>query len=316
MTEPLVSIIVPAYNAAETLRDTLGSVAAQTFRDFELIAVDDGSVDATPAVLAGCARQWPWLKHVRQANAGVAAARNAAIAESRGRYVALLDADDIWKPDKLALQMAVFADKPEVAFVFADHVEVRDGVASPRSMFEQRAPARGWILPRLFMNSFIQTSTAVIRKDALLAVGGFNAAQRLNEDIDLWYRLAEVYPFDYVDKVLVERRLVSTSLMHTFPHECLARDFELIDYWVARRPDLFPEDSECVRRGRALTHARIGARHLFDRKFAAARRSYRTALAMGQRDPSTLVHALAAHVPPIAHAFWTLRALRQRLRGT
>lgn len=315
MTDPVVSIVVPAYNAADTLRATLGSVAAQTFRDFELVAVDDGSVDDTPAILADCSRQWPWMRWIRQANAGVAAARNAAIAESRGRYVALLDADDTWKPDKLALQMALFADNPQAGLVFADHVEIRDGVAAPHSMFEQRPPARGWILPRLFMNSFIQTSTAVIRKDALLAVGGFDAGQRLNEDIDLWYRLAEAYPFDYVDQVLVERHLVGTSLMHTFPYECLARDFELIDFWVARRPDLFPEGSDIVRRGRALTHARIGARHLFDHDFPAARRSYRTALGMGQRDASTLIHALAAHVPPVAHAFWGLRSLRRRLRG-
>ena len=110
---PPVSVVVPTYNSPALLRATLDSVFAQTFADFELVVIDDGSTDDTPAMLASIAD--PRLRVVRQANAGIGHARNRGIDESRGTYVALLDHDDLWHPEKLATQVAFLREHPDCA---------------------------------------------------------------------------------------------------------------------------------------------------------------------------------------------------------
>ena len=109
---PTVSVVVPTYNQPALLAETLGTVFAQTFADFEVVVVDDGSTDDTPARLADLARGDSRLRVVRQENRGIGAARNRGIDEARGRYVALLDHDDLWHPGKLAAQVAFMADRP------------------------------------------------------------------------------------------------------------------------------------------------------------------------------------------------------------
>src|SRR6185437_6067267 len=112
---PVVSVVTPSYNAAATISDTIASVAAQTWREFELIVVDDGSSDHTPMLLAQHARRYPWISWCMQANAGAAAARQTAISLARGEFIAFLDADDVWAPNKLALQIAAFGRNPRAA---------------------------------------------------------------------------------------------------------------------------------------------------------------------------------------------------------
>ena len=110
---PLVSVVVPTYNAPALLRATLDSVFAQTFTDFEVVVIDDGSTDETPAMLSTIGD--PRLRVVRQPNAGIGHARNRGIDESRGTYVALLDHDDLWHPEKLATQVAFLREHPDCA---------------------------------------------------------------------------------------------------------------------------------------------------------------------------------------------------------
>lgn len=305
---PRVSVIVAAFNAESTLEETLASVATQTYRDFELIAVDDGSSDATPLLLDACAQRWPWLRLQRQENRGVAAARTRGMELARGEWIAFLDADDLWLPHKLAAQIALVDRDPELSLVYCDvRYFSRHGEAR-QSMFEQRAHATGDVLRKLFMNNFILTSAALVKKSALLEAGGFNPVHRVNEDVDLWLRIAEHHKFGCVEEVLVKYRRARGTLTRAHPYACLQRDLEIIDYWVQRRPDVFPADSSQVRQGRALTLARMGAQYLFDRRFAEARRWYRRAIGMGQRDPATFFRAAAAHVPPLAYLFWWSKA--------
>src|SRR5689334_21096641 len=110
--EQTISVVVPAYNAARTLPATAASIRAQTLQPLEVIVVDDGSADDTVAVAH--ALGLPGLRVVSQANAGHAAARNTGVAEARGRYVAFVDADDLWLPDKLALHLAEIERHPEI----------------------------------------------------------------------------------------------------------------------------------------------------------------------------------------------------------
>lgn len=310
---PQVSVAIAAYNAASTLPETLQSVAAQTLRDFELVVVDDGSTDATPEILANHAARWPWMRWERQQNAGAAGARNRAIALARGEFIAFLDADDLWLPDKLAVQLDVFARNPAVACVFADEIDFLPDRDMPATLFQDKPPARGRILRQLFPGNFILTSTLVVRRAALLELGGFNVAHRVYEDLDLFLRLAERFEFDYTDRVLVRRRILPGSLMHGNALACQRRDLEIIDEWVMRCPDLFPDDSPHVRRRRASVYARMGYTLLVQHDFQGAQRAYRRTIALGQRSPGTLAHAAAAHFPPAARGYWQVKSAVKRL---
>ncbi|HJU07860.1 MAG TPA: glycosyltransferase [Rhodanobacteraceae bacterium] len=318
-SHPRVSVVVAACNAEATLVETLSSVAAQTYHDFELIVVDDGSSDATPRLLEICAQRWTWLRWERQENRGVAAARSRGIELARGEWIAFLDADDLWLPRKLDAQMAVVDRDPEVSLVYCDVRYLSRDREARHSLFEERAHATGWVLRELFMNNFVYTSTALVKKSAVLEVGGFDRAHLVNEDVDLWLRIAERHKFGCVEEVLVKYRRAPGTLTRVHPYACLQRDLEIIDYWVRRRPDLFSADSAQVRRGRALTFARMGAQYLFDRDFAQARNFLRRAMALGQRDIATLLRTAAAYFPPLAYLFWWAKescAFATRARGS
>ncbi|HXS72800.1 MAG TPA: glycosyltransferase [Rhodanobacteraceae bacterium] len=311
---PVVSVVTPSYNAAATISDTIASVAAQTWREFELIVVDDGSSDHTPMLLAQHARRYPWISWCMQANAGAAAARQTAISLARGEFIAFLDADDVWAPNKLALQIAAFGRNPRAAFVYADARDFQSDRERPQTLFEQKRPARGNVLRALFeRGNFILTSSAMVRKSVLREVDGFDLTRRINEDVDLWFRVAERHEFDYVPEVLVRRRLLPDSLMHSNPIEVWRSDLELIDRWVQRRPDLFPADSAWVRRRRALTWARLANEYLHRRAFADSRRACFNALKYGQCNPGTLVRGLGACAPPAANLFWNTKAACKRM---
>lgn len=312
MNGPRVSVVIAAYNAAETLRETLASVEAQTREDLEIVVVDDGSTDATPRILEQHARTSPRLSWVRQANAGVAAAREHAIALSKGDLLAFVDADDLWSPHKLERQLPLF-ERAEVGLVYCDVRDLLPDGDAPGSWFQAKAPARGKVLPQLFSGNFVCTTSVVVRKASLRAAGGFNRSQRVNEDYDLWLRLANEVEFDYVDEVLVRKRAVASSLTHVYPLECHLQDLRSIDYWVARRADLFPPNSAPVRRRRARALARIGYHRLYQRDFRGARQAYRQALALGQADPATVLRFLAALAPPLLGIAWSANALRKRM---
>lgn len=188
MLSPTVSVVVPAYNAAAFVGRAVDSVLGQSAADLELLVVDDGSTDATLRVLAAYGDR---LRAIAQANAGPAAARNRGLAEARGRYVAFLDADDWWLPDKLAQQVALLDSRPEIGFCStATRVVHADGT-----------PAGDWpcsdigasLLETLFIHSAVvsgSTSGVLARRELLLAAGGFDERLRGFEDPDLWIRLA------------------------------------------------------------------------------------------------------------------------------
>lgn len=310
---PVVSVVTPAWNATGTLAEAIASVAAQTWREFEMIVVDDGSTDHTPMALAQHARRYRWISWCSQPNAGAGAARNAGIALARSELIAFLDADDVWTPNKLALQIAAFGRNPGAALVYSDALDFDTAHERPRTLFQLKQPARGNVLQAMFeRGNFINTSTVMVRKSALQAVNGFDLDRRINEDVDLWFRLAEAHEFDYVPEVLVRRRLLAGSLMHSNTLKVWQSDLDLIDRWVRRRPDLFPPDSPLVRQRRALTWSRLANTYLHRRAFAESRHAFVQAMRFGRFDPRTLAHGLAACAPPTADLYWNTKAAWRR----
>ena len=186
---PAVSVVIPVYNAREFLRHTVDTVVAQTWQDWEIVVVDDGSTDGSRDAIQGCAVQVRWI---RQDNGGVAKARNRGIAESTGRYVALLDHDDLWHPTKLEKQVAVVERRADIGMVITDvaHID-RDGRSMGIIGAGYRPSER---FARLFVRGYVPTpSAALIRRAVLEQVGGFDEAflSAGLDDHELWTRIAE-----------------------------------------------------------------------------------------------------------------------------
>jgi glycosyltransferase involved in cell wall biosynthesis len=306
---PHVSVIVAAYNAAQTLDEALASVADQTYKDFELIVVDDGSTDATPELLAKYAATWPWMTWFRQENTGPAMARNHALARARGDLIAFQDADDIWLPEKLAEQIPLLDQNPAIDLVFADSTFFPPNPASPATLFQQKPPQRGRVLQKLLMGCFVLLGTVLVRKSVVVEAGGFAPEQVPFSDVDLILRLAEHHDFDYVDKVLLRWRMRPDSMSHRDPLANQIRDLEMFDHWVARRPDLFPPNAPEVKDHRAKVYARMGRTLLARRDWKGSRRAYRRAIALGEHGRDVLARAFAAHVPAVAMLFWFVKDL-------
>lgn len=211
----LISIVIPVYNGERDLEETLKSVFAQTYRNTELIVVDDGSTDGTLQILDRYAGQ---LRLIRQQNKGAAAARNLGVKEAKGSWIAFLDADDLWESSKLEQQMTACGSCAwsYTDFIFFGGVNdgQRDSVFTPKH--------QGWILEKIICGNFIGTSTVLVRRQALLDVGGFDESLRSIQDWDLWVRLSSKYESCYLGEPLVRYRVhaksVSRGTRKTFPN--------------------------------------------------------------------------------------------------
>lgn len=205
MNKPCVSVVIPTYNYGHLLSRAVDSVLTQTFRDFEVLVVDDGSTDDTPKVLAGYGER---IQAIRQDNAGVSAARNRGIAEARGEFIAFLDADDAWVPDKLEKQVAFLREHPQYDMVYSDISHYVDDRLVHHSYLQERGytqAASGLIYDNILREGFIFVPTVMVRRECLEAVGGFDPGLSCSEDLDLWLRIAERHRIGFLKESLVLR---------------------------------------------------------------------------------------------------------------
>jgi glycosyltransferase involved in cell wall biosynthesis len=211
---PRVSVIVPAYNAARYLRNAIDSVVGQTYADWELIIVDDGSTDGTRALVRSyIAAQGDKLRYVFQTNRGLPAARNAGIRESQGEFIAILDADDMWLPSRLKRGVEVMDRAPDVGLVHSKVARINvDGDIVSYLDFPKKYQA-GKIAVDIFVRrANILCPTVLFRKRCLDVTGSFDETMRATEDRDLWFRIAEHYNVAYIDEVLAHWRLTPGSM--------------------------------------------------------------------------------------------------------
>jgi glycosyltransferase involved in cell wall biosynthesis len=202
MTAPAVSVVVATYNQAQWLDQTIASVRGQQCEDWELIVVDDGSTDGTAAVVARYATD-ARIRCLRQARQERAAARNRGIAESTGRLVAFLDADDVWRPEKLARQLAALEREPAAAFCYT-LARFVDASGNPLPLRKPPHALGGCIFPALMRANRVILSSVLARRAILEEVGAFDATLPALgcEDWDLWLRLARRHPVAVVDEEL------------------------------------------------------------------------------------------------------------------
>ncbi|HJZ58926.1 MAG TPA: glycosyltransferase [Gemmataceae bacterium] len=198
---PFVSVVMAAKDYARFLPQAVESVRAQTFGDWELLVIDDGSSDHTPQAVQ------PFLadrriRYVRSDRLGQPRAKNLGIGISRGEFVAFLDADDAWQPTKLQKQLAVLHERPEVGVVFCRRSLIDEAgnhlPAKPTS-----PPPRGRVLSEMFVQNFVCFSSVMVRREVFAHVGRFDPQWDLAIDYDLWLRVAKHHAFDFVDEELV-----------------------------------------------------------------------------------------------------------------
>lgn len=202
----MISIVIPLYNKERQIANTLRTVFAQTYTDYEIVIVDDGSTDNSAEIVAAMHDERIHL--IRQENAGVSVARNRGITEARGEFIALLDADDEWKPDYLATQMQLVIDYPQCD-VFATNYEFRNerGEVSPTIIRRLPFTSTSGVLSNYFEVAAVShppiwTSAVMARKSAFEAVGGFPVGIKSGEDLLTWARLACRYKIAWTRKAL------------------------------------------------------------------------------------------------------------------
>jgi len=229
LTAPRISVVIPAYNAAPYIGAAIESVIGQTYKDLEIIVVDDGSVDNTADVVQTYDSK---IKYVRQENQGVSSARNHGIRVAQGELIAFLDADDVWFPEKLELQTQFLSAHEEAALVFGDLELVADGqVVEPSYLALKKHP--WWSKPdgvlakdafaNLLEENVVSTSTTLVSSRALRQVGTFDEDLPTAEDLDLWLRVAARFPIGCVPRVMCRKHVLDSSLSADYSRT--AKDF-------------------------------------------------------------------------------------------
>ncbi len=205
---PLISVVIPAYNAEKTIRETIESVLNQTFHDFELIVVNDGSQDSTLDIVSSI--KDPRLQVLSYENGGISISRNRGIEEACGEFISFIDADDLWTPDKLEAQLKALQTNPQaaVAYSWVDYIH-EDGTFFRHGNY---VTINGNAYEKILVQSVLENgSNPLIRKEALNEVGGFNQSLTPPEDWDMWLRLAKHYDFVTVPYPQILYRMSSHS---------------------------------------------------------------------------------------------------------
>jgi glycosyltransferase involved in cell wall biosynthesis len=201
MPSPLVSVIVPTHNRSSFVLEAVDSVFKQTFKDFELIVVDDGSTDGTEKALTQY--QGRFIYHL-QGNQGVSAARNRGIQTARGKWIAFLDDDDLWLPEKLETQTHFFSQNPKAMICQTEEIWIRnDRRVNPRKRHQKFS---GDIFAPSLLLCLVSPSAVMIKRELFEQVGCFDETLPACEDYDLWLRISTQFPIFLIDRPLVIKR--------------------------------------------------------------------------------------------------------------
>ena len=320
MNNPQVSVVIPTHNRSKLIKETIESVLSQTYKEFEIIVVDNGSTDDTREVV--CSIDDERIRYYYQENTGSPTKpRNRGIQLAKGKYIAFLDSDDLWLPEKLEKQIPILDNHPEVGLVYSDAYKVDSGEIIGR-VFEDVKPCRGNIFPELFLGNFISCLTVVVRKTVLDKVGIFNPDFAIAQDYDLFLRIARFFKVEYVDLPLAKYRVHPGNLSRN-SSLVFREQFEILEKCLKRYPELkdilkgklyppppsSPSRGEEIGRGNfeipynkirrrfAKLHYSLGRTYQMQKEFSQSRKEFLKAIRLG---PFNLK----------AEIFWLLSLLR------
>jgi glycosyltransferase involved in cell wall biosynthesis len=286
-----ISVVIPTYNRAASLRCAIESALAQTFRNIEIVVVDDNSQDNTQELVAGFHdERITYIRH--DVNKRVSAARNTGIAHARGKYIAFLDDDDEWLPEKLELQLRVFQHAaPTVGGVYAGAVTVE---RASRKILNHITPRkRGNVLASLLERNWIApTSSIVLKRECFETAGLFDTAMSFSEDYDLWLRVARDYAFEYVKEPLVKYYVQENGRLSTNYTTMI----EGLERLMQKHGQLF----SLHRKSFSQRYHVLGVIHYYNGDMTKAREAFAKALSLYPYEPRHYVYfclsLLGSHV--------------------
>jgi glycosyltransferase involved in cell wall biosynthesis len=307
-TSGLVSVVVTAYNAESTIGKTIDSIVRQTYRNMEIIIVDDGSTDSTAAIVKS--RNDERIVLLRQRNSGQPSARNAGFRACRGEYIAVVDADDLWASNKIEKQMRAVVDSTEdVALCYCDAVYFRNNLGAMYRLSAIAQPKSGAIARDLYLGNFICSATPLIAKSALEAVGFWDQRYRFGEDWNMWIKLASVSKCIYLDEVLAYHRKVASSMTASARHAAVMRDLSGI---ISDHAGAFGNNARCV--SQAAIFSGVASRLLLEFKRRSSLRLAMRALRLNPTFGKALLLIMPFLPPSIIGSIISMR--RRRLRET
>jgi glycosyltransferase involved in cell wall biosynthesis len=207
---------MPCFNHAQFLRDSVGGILWQTYTDFELIIVDDGSSDNSWEIIQGFAGCDPRIRAFRhESNLGASKSRNDALRVAQGKFIGFCDADDIWEPDKLRVQVNLLQNQPEFDVVYCDTIIVDENGLPTEQRFSEcfppPKPASGWLFRKLIRRNFMNTQSVLMRNECLERVGHFDEDLKVLEDWWYWIRVSRNHRLLYSPEPLARYRVHSKN---------------------------------------------------------------------------------------------------------
>jgi glycosyltransferase involved in cell wall biosynthesis len=270
-----VSVVITCYNYGKYLTRCIQSVLEQTLQNVEIIIVNDGSIDETDAVVQHILPR-EGIRYIKQENAGQANAKNTGIKNSKGEYIAFLDADDIWEPNKLEKQIRLFANR-QVGVVYSRARYINEVGAELEFKLSGKylQPRSGHVTSHLFIDNFVPFSSSVVRRTCLDEFRGFDESLKMGIDWDLWLRISTRYEFDFVDEPLLIYRMGHPDQMSKNAEERQRCSDRIMHQFLDRFPGAISR--ELKNAALAYTHCNRGD-YLRDRDIVKSFRMYIQAL--------------------------------------
>lgn len=272
---PQVSVIIPACNGQAHIADAISSVLQQSYSDFELLVVDDGSTDDTAAIVRSFG---PAVHYRHKKNGGPGSARNAGIAHATGEFIAFLDQDDLWLPNRLAEQVPILQQDAQLGLVFSDAVFETTMAQKEQNSFSIDKPYRGHVFQELFCNNFIRNVTVLVRKTCFDRLGLMDesGSMMITDDYNMWLRVAAHYAITFVDKPLARCRWHEENLSADGERAYLDTMAALQNV-LERHPHLKKELGVTVSRRFSDLYYRLSRHYLQTHNYSAAHASARQA---------------------------------------
>jgi glycosyltransferase involved in cell wall biosynthesis len=235
---PKVSVLIPAYNAEKFIQRTIMSVLTQTYKNLEIIVLDDGSKDKTGDIVRLMQQRDARIRYYYQDNRGLSDTRNRLISLARGEFIAFIDHDDEWLDLKLEKQMLFFQKNPELGMVFAD-AYIRNNNKIIGRCFKERKPSKGSVFYRyLFSDNFVPLLTAILSRDILVKFMPFNTNYEVNEEFEMFLRIARDYEFDYINEPLAVYYVHGSNTIISKHRKLIDESFAILDYWIKKDPEI------------------------------------------------------------------------------
>ncbi len=307
MFSPSVSVIIPVRNGRAYIEEAITSVLSQSFQDFEIVVINDGSTDGDYDSLTLTDTR---IRVLCLAGCGVSTARNQGMRMARGELIAFLDADDVWFPGKLQAQVNYMHAHAEVGVVFGgflkweagtggDFPSASDLMSDCSALTRPEVARSGWLYSKLLMGLLVGMNTAMVRRSVVNAIGGFNTSLRQAEDYDFWLKASRVAEMHALDGRVALYRIHPASAMHR-----LAPDNALINVlrsarlrWGLEGPGSDSLDAQAFQQRIAQIEFDHGYAHFWEGNRAVARRAFRSALRAGFRSRRSAVYLALSCLP-------------------